>query len=706
MAGRNTHRIDHPFEDLSDKQVDGRADRLVEEYGLQVWRTTFVKAARVLRNPRTWRAVEQIDANGVAGLTPVERADLQREEQEAIDHVDSKAPWTLEFWRKHPAHLKKRADEPPRKSGFWHQPKELRTTIIILCIGAIVQGWNQTGSNGANLTWPVDLLNPTRSSCEAQGDQAWLFAIVNAAPWFSAAIFALLLSDPANELLFGRRAAIIISAVFILAASVGGALVKTWQQFLACRIILGIGMGCKASVVAVFAAEVAPARIRGSLVMNWQLFDAFGIFLGFSANLMVAPLGTTSWRWMTASSAFPTIILLALAVIACPESPRFLMGKGKDYYPEAYETLSRLRGSRVLAAKELLYTHYQQNVELIIARHVDSNDHDRPVDSDDERDDDVGRVDHIVARTQSPNLFQKFGQLFTIPRIRNATLTAVVAMVAQQLCGVNVLIFYSSTIFATTSGVLCEDVDSRDLVRPLMMSWGIGLVNFLFAFPAYWLIDQKGRRWLLTTTLPFLLGFMGAAALSYIGGSHDEALAVFSYIFIAIYSWGMGPVPFTISAEVFPLDHRVAGMSFAVFTNLLGAGLLTLFVPAITASSLSHGGLLGIFTFLNLVAFVLVFCFVRETVGAADRDNPGNMTALALEELYKIFEVPAKGFWQYQVLEVIPLWLSRLRWYLGGCRTAEPRRPEPLYRWWEVNDPREMQNIVQREEMSEREQPD
>ena len=172
----------------------------------------------------------------------------------------------------------------------------------------LILAGNQTGSNGANLTWPVDLLNPTRSSCEAQGDQAWLFAIVNAAPWFSAAIFALLLSDPANELLFGRRAAIIISAIFILAASVGGALVKTWQQFLACRIILGIGMGCKASVVAVFAAEVAPARIRGSLVMNWQLFDAFGephvvfrdrrvlmdcagIFLGFSANLMVAPLG-------------------------------------------------------------------------------------------------------------------------------------------------------------------------------------------------------------------------------------------------------------------------------------------------------------------------------------------------------------------------------------------------------------------------------
>lgn len=100
---------------------------------------------------------------------------------------------------------------------------------------------------------------------------------------------ALLVSDPANELLFGRRAAMIFSATCIFAASIGGAVVKDWPALLGCRILLGIGMGCKASVVPVFAAEVAPARMRGmsdpwissvcspltlagSIVMNWQLY--------------------------------------------------------------------------------------------------------------------------------------------------------------------------------------------------------------------------------------------------------------------------------------------------------------------------------------------------------------------------------------------------------------------------------------------------
>ena len=137
-------------------------------------------------------------------------------------------------------------------------------------------------------------------------------------------------------------------------------------------------------------------------------------------------------------------------------------------------------------------------------------------------------------------------------------------------------------------------------------------------------------------------------------------------------------------------------MSFAVFTNLFGAGLLTLFVPAVTASSLGHGGLLGIFTFLNLVALVLVFCFVRETVGAVDRDNPGSITALALEELYKVFNVPAKGFLAYQLHVVVPYYRDHLYWLLSSRKVKCPNPPEPLYRWWEKRNATELRNVARR----------
>lgn len=274
---------------------------------------------------------------------------------------------------------------------------------------------------------------------------------------------------------------------------------------------------------------------------------------------MVSSYGEHSWRWMTLSAAFPTVILLTLAMTACPESPRFLMGRNK--YVDAFETFSRLRSSRILAAKELLFTHHQMGVEHRLARPPTPTlasalpEGQRTSQTIERRSSDASWRDDLARR---PNFFQRLWQLFSVRRIRNALATAVVCMISQQLCGINVLIFYSSSIFHNAEGNAC-DTDPRTLLRPLFMSWGLGLTNFLFAFPAYGLIDRFGRRWLLTTTMPFLCLLMAAAALSYID-SQNAVLAVFSYLFVAVYSWGLGVVPFTISAEVFPLDHRVVGM--------------------------------------------------------------------------------------------------------------------------------------------------
>lgn len=71
-------------------------------------------------------------------------------------------------------------------------------------------------------------------------------------------------------------------------SSIGAASVQThWWALLAWRIVLGLGMGCKAAVIPVFMAEIAPIHLRGKLVMNWQVFDTIGILLGFSANVIV-----------------------------------------------------------------------------------------------------------------------------------------------------------------------------------------------------------------------------------------------------------------------------------------------------------------------------------------------------------------------------------------------------------------------------------
>ena len=89
-------------------------------------------------------------------------------------------------------------------------------------------------------------------------------------------------------------------------------------------------------------------------------------------------------------------------------------------------------------------------------------------------------------------------------------------------------------------------------------------------------------------------------------------VGTFVLIYVAVYSLGGGPVPFTYSAEAFPLSHREMGMGAAVATNLFFAGLLALMYPRMN-SRLGSARTLGIFCALDIIAFILIFLFVPET---------------------------------------------------------------------------------------------
>lgn len=181
--------------------------------------------------------------------------------------------------------------------------------------------WDQTGSNGANLTFAQSFGIPdSGDECTADGScesNSWIIGFINASPYIAIALFTAWLSDPINELL-GRRGTIFIAAVFSLLAPIGSGLTQKWGQLVACRVMLGIGMGLKEVTVPVFSAEVVPATVRGGLVMSWQIWTAFGIFLGFIANLCVMNTGSISWR-LQLGSAFIPAVPLVLGIYFVPE---------------------------------------------------------------------------------------------------------------------------------------------------------------------------------------------------------------------------------------------------------------------------------------------------------------------------------------------------------------------------------------------------
>lgn len=434
----------------------------------------------------------------------------------------------------------------------WRHPWTLYYTIILCSIGAAVQGWDQTGSNGANLSFP-DVFGIGSNS----NKDKLLVGLVNSAPYIGSAFIGCWIADPLNFYL-GRRGAIFIAAIFCFLPVIGSAFTQSWGQLFACRLLLGIGMGAKGSSVPIFAAENSPATIRGALVMSWQMWTAFGIFLGYSANLVVAHVGDIAWRLQLGSAMIPAIPLL-VGVYFCPESPRWLMSTSpameikheylantssleKNKYPKAMQSLLRLRMNPLQAARDLYYIHKQLEIEAAV----------------------VGKN----------NYFTRLIQLFTIPRVRRATLASFTVMIAQQMCGINIIAFYSSTIFANSG---------FSNFQALWASWGFGLINFLFAWPAIWTIDTFGRRSLLLFTFPNMAWSLLTAGLCALISVHLKAhlalVAMFIYIFAMFYSPGEGPVPFAYSAEVFPLSHRELGMGWAVATCLFWAAVLSIFLP-------------------------------------------------------------------------------------------------------------------------------
>jgi sugar porter (SP) family MFS transporter len=518
----------------------------------------------------------------------------------------------------------------------WRQPRALYFTIITCSIGAAVQGWDQTGSNGANLAFhKVFGIDDTALR------DTFIVGVVNAAPYIASSLVGCWLSDPLNYY-FGRRGAIFFSAIFCLLPVLGSAFTQTWQELLACRLLLGIGMGAKASTVPIYAAENSPASIRGALVMTWQLWTAFGIFIGFAANLAVAKTGAISWRLQLGSAFIPAVPLLIL-IYYCPESPRWLMKKNR--YQKAFDSLLKLRNNPLQAARDLYYIHSQLEIEKTV----------------------IGDSNYVT----------RFIQLFTIPRVRRATLASFTVMIAQQMCGINIIAFYSSSVF---------EENGADAFHALLASFGFGLVNFVFAWPAIWTIDTFGRRSLLLFTFPNMAWCLLAAGLCSLipveKVAHLATVAMFIYIFAAFYSPGEGPVPFAYSAEVFPLSHREVGMGWAVATCFFWAAVLGITWPTMvqamtTTVSLSSQptpylvnfqtnlvsqGAFCFYAGLNVIAFVMIFLWVPET------------KQRTLEELDYIFAVPTRTHMHYQVTKALP-------WFFNKYIMRQDVVLEPLYKF-------------------------
>ena len=348
------------------------------------------------------------------------------------------------------------------------------------------------------------------------------------------------------------------------------------------RILGGVGVGMASAICPMYIAEVAPSNMRGTLVSWNQFAIIFGQLVVYFVSYVIVGNHVIpaiekmvvlnaaeaqwsiqeGWRLMFVSECVPAG-LFALLILLVPETPRHLVMTGKD--DKALAVLTRINGST--KAQEILA--------------------------------------EIKATTT-----EKKERLFTYGFL--VVFIGVMLSVFQQVVGINAVLYYSTTIFA-----------SMGMENPMVNTVVMGVVNILFTLIAIFTVEKVGRKPLLITgSLGMALGAFGVAMCSIFAGM-PPIINVISIIFYSacfMFSWG--PICWVLISEIFPNTIRGAAVAIAVaFQWIFNFIVSSTFVPMYNlelgsmGSNFGHLLAYGLYGVMCVVAAIFVWKLVPETKG-------------------------------------------------------------------------------------------
>lgn len=364
-----------------------------------------------------------------------------------------------------------------------------------------------------------------------------------------------------TEYLGRKRSLLLVSIVFIVSSILMGVSGST-QELIIWRIIAGISVGGASILSPLYIAEISPTAVRGKMVSINQLAIVIGILMAYTSNYFLSHFDL-NWRLMFISGCLPATLFI-IGAIFLPESPKWLLYRGKEY--AALKELKRI----------LPPTEVEKEFKDMQQRMVEER------------------------RQHAPSFTVLFGQKHYIVLL----LIAIIIAIFQQISGANAVLFYAPIIFERVG----MNVNSQLLIQIL-----IGAVNLLFTLLAIRLVDRVGRRKLMILgagLMAILLVFIG---LSFQGNYIPQYLASgFVLLFIGVYAATLAPVTWVIISEIFPMRIREQGMGIAsAFLWIACFGITYIFPVMIDRLStfqtfLTFSGLCAIF-------FIFLLLVVPET---------------------------------------------------------------------------------------------
>jgi MFS transporter, SP family, sugar:H+ symporter len=383
--------------------------------------------------------------------------------------------------------------------------------------------------------------------------------------------------------IMGRRNVMQLSATLFIVSALATGAANSATAFALARFFAGMAVGAASVLSPAYISEVTPARIRGRLSSVQQVMIIVGLFgAAFVNNQFQKAAGSSvalimdypAWRWMFWAQAAPAVLFL-ITLLFIPESPRFLVAKGR--VDEAKNVLTRLFGAEAADAK-------------------------------------VEEIKATLATDHQPRLSDlndpKTGKWRTIVWVGIGLATF------QQLVGINVIFYYGIMLWEAVGFTEAQAFE----IQVINDAVSIAAVFIAIAF-----IDKIGRKPLL------LFGSIGMAitlsivAFCFMQGEFVgeklvlppayASIAFYAAIsYAAIFNISWGPVMWVMLGEMFPNQMRGSALAVAGFAQWTSNFIISASFPW----ALKNVGLVGSYGFFAICSFISIFfvlIFVRETKG-------------------------------------------------------------------------------------------
>ncbi|GAA6090996.1 solute carrier family 2, facilitated glucose transporter member 12 [Tachysurus ichikawai] len=421
---------------------------------------------------------------------------------------------------------------------------------------------------------------------------------------------------------YGRRFSIILTAALCACGTLLSVCAPSIWTLVMGRVLVGMAVALSGTAACLYIAEVAPAAWRGRCVCVYELMVVLGVLLGFGLSWAFAGM-EDGWRFTLSGVLLPAFLQMAIMPVL-PQSPRFLLTRHRQ--KEAQKTLSRLRGTVSDAVEEEL----KVIVAALGAEHQ------------------MGFLD--LFRSQD--------------NMRRRMFVGMALVFLQQATGQPNLLAYASTVLR---GVGFHSNEAATLA-----STGLGVVKLVGTVPAILLVDRVGPKAFLCvgavvmtlstaalggitlhsqtqvaslcqspgqlnhTAVPWMLknrtavtnsvtpaedSWKERSEISLESMSESEASSSLKWIslvslliYVAAFSFSLGPMVYVVLSEIFPTGIRGKAVSVVSAFNWVMNLLISMTFLTLT-EKVGLPSVIFSYTAMSFVLLIFVIVFVPETKG-------------------------------------------------------------------------------------------